>query len=715
MADRIEPQQRRNFMGLYLRGNPIERLIGTAAAGNDFRIMPDFWLRLRSGRKARLYNAAGNFYQFHNFRSSRSWGYDQHLVQEVDGSTVYWRWLAVTVWTFDPFFQIDAADIEIDQNYGGDWTTTETAPILNINDRSILYNGLGVRNGSTFSKPPFWSWDGTDMRNFGLDCYAPSSNPSVAFAAGAGFNQSTGTLKIYVGLYNTDTGHFSNGILCGSISSTGGTTGTITVSNLDRLKTTYIDTDERNELKFVFYATIQGGETPYLLLNAALNDAHQVAVTETTASLSIYNGGNGWVKDFTSEMQIDNHPPRPMRSMAYINQRVYGVLAGGGSGSGVVQERPGGTQGLDFTYIAAKRYRQGLVYSKSASDLTTNATLIGNPEESWPLTNFTACPSAEEPLRVSPAPDGVQLVVNTATRSFLVTEAADGYHQWTEISAIHGIANKDCYIQTDHGAIWLTQRNQVVRHQKGWEHVSVISDDYEAALYGLTPRFMSYLVDPLNEIDQARVYFTDGTLLIHDFKLRTPQQPDGMGYLYTSQDYTAASTVMNTAGQQQHIIAKQHIYTIEGQADESGDVVTYDESYVDVDNKTQADITGYWEGQWDDLGDGSLVKQLSEVDVFGDEQTAIEWYADHEPVTADKLKRGQQKAQRPQAGDARIWRHKLASHNKTLFKIAARLTGDYSGSGDTYNRPADELTGTNNLFASIARLLYHVGGGRNRP
>ena len=61
-------------------------------------------------------------------------------------------------------------------------------------------------------------------------------------------------VDIYVGLHNTSTGHYSNGVKAGTV--TGDSTitaSTITVSDLDKLTVAYHAAAEQAELKYVFY------------------------------------------------------------------------------------------------------------------------------------------------------------------------------------------------------------------------------------------------------------------------------------------------------------------------------------------------------------------------------------------------------------------------------------------------------------------------------
>jgi len=699
MAQLKQPQQFDEFYGVVTSGHPLRRPVTAAKVCENWRVMPGQWLRLRSGRKARMYNETGSFLQFfENYKQG------DKLAQWHDGTGPTWQDFSVAPWwSFDPFF-----DYGITTSFGGTFAATEAAPVVKIQTRVAFYNGFGVRD-STKSRPPFT----TSTRYFGIDAHCPSANPSASFVAGAGYNTVVNSLQVFVGLHNATTGHYSNGVYAGTIS-TSTESGTITVSNLSNLKATYHDNTERDELKYVFYSTIDGGAIPYLILNAALNDSHQVAVTATTASLSLYSGGNGFVLNLDAPMPTDNHPPRPMRDVAYVNGRLYGVALGdGGSGSAVLQQRADGTQGLDFTYVPPSSRLAGLVYSKAVSDGTIKQ-MIGNHEESWPLNNFTPTPNSEIPIKVAPAPDGYKVLVITATESFLVEESLDRVHEWTAIGQLNGIARKACIATTPYGTVWLTQRNELVLLRKGAENIEIISREYQSILSGRTARFLIYVNDPLNETDRIEVYFTDGESVIHDFRLITEYLPFGQAYTATGQDYTAAATLTDTDGKQHHVVASTHVYTREGQVDEDGAIVTYDEDYTGPTTKAKTNFSGTYERQWDDRGDDSVRWDTPHVDLVGDPETKLEWYVDHQNVIDANKKFNYTPMRRPQSETYNCWRYKMEKCHKILLKLVFKLTGNYS-LGLTYDHPSEQGSLAQNFLGCIAKLSIFNGNQVNRP
>jgi hypothetical protein len=711
MAQVIEPVQQLDFNGVVTAGHPLQKPWNAAKVCSNFRVMPGAsrWLRLRSGRKARMYNDTGTFLQFFE-----DWKIASKIVQFNDGTTATWQIFGLSTWSLNPFVYFEISD-----SYGGSFAKTSRAPIAKINDRIVMYNGLGVRDASN-SRPPFMSRTPSNSRNryFGLDAYCPTANPVAAFTAGAGYNKVSVSVQIFVGLYNETTGHYSNGVYAGTIAGTAGVTGTIAVSDLQNLTAPYLDSYEQGELHYVFYATIDGGAICYQIFNSALNGPHTADLSDTSTSLSITAATtNGWVLNLDGPMQVDNHPPRPMSDLAFVNGRAYGIPLVGGSGSAVLQQWPDGTQHLDFTYqpSTAAHYQEGrILYSKAASDVSVKQ-MLGVPEEAWPLDYWTPIPNSELAIRIVPAPDGYRLLVLTSTTAFLVGESLDGYHEWKQISPLHGIANSGCIAaDTPHGVAWLTQRNQIALLRPGAESVAIISGLYQSLLSGLTPRFMVYLSDPLNDVDRVEVFFTDGTSVIHDFILANDQFPDGQAYSSTGQDFTAGATLSDSLGQVHHVVAKKDLYTREGQGDDSGNIVTYDESYAGADTTTKANITGSYEFHWSDFGAVSLKKAIPHLDVIGDQLATLHWYCDLKQVT-DVNKQSTDAGPIPQIENYGR-RHKLARAHMFYLKCVIGLTGDYSTYGLTYSHPSEEGSLGTNFNGCIVEVRPTVSGqGENRP
>jgi len=695
------------FGGVVTSGHPANRPPGSATACQDFRVMPGNWPRLRSGRKARTFCPSGAAWR----QIFCTLNVNSHpLVQYDDGTTVSWREFEPDTYTlFGPPFSVEY----VSKAYDGGLASQGPVAICDVRDKTVFYNGLGVR--ATDSRPPFTVSSGLlNKRFFGLDAYCPSGNPAAAYVAGTGYNQVLTKVDIYVGLRNKVSEHYSNGVWVGTIASPA-TGGTITVSSLSKLVPAFHDSTEQDELEYVFYATIDGGAIPYLILNSALDGPLAATVTSTSQSLSVADDTvNGWVLDLTAEMPTENFPPRPMKCLAFVDGRLYGILADGGSGNAVSQPLPDGSGGQDFTYTPPGRYLAGVVYSSAGSDAVA-ASWPGNPEESWPLDHFSPTPTSEIPLLLAPAPDGKRVVVLAYKHSFIIEEDADGLHEWLTISDIHGLVNAQAYQKTPYGSVWVTQRNQIVRLAAGSNSVDILSSPYQSLLNGKTVRFAHYILDPINEVDQFRVYLSDGTSVIHDFSL------GGAGYTASNQDYYCAGTLVDHEQQQHHFAAKRHAYTEEGQPGGVGTgladglVPTADEDFGSsalVVNTTE--ITGSWVGQWNEFGDESLRKQIPFVDAVADENLEVSWYADREKV-CDSNRKICTREKTPQSSTDGKWRFKLQQGSRFLYKFALSLTGRSSDQA-YYTPPTQEADLEKNWYGSVAKFIVTVSSsGSNRP
>jgi hypothetical protein len=415
---------------------------------------------------------------------------------------------------------------------------------------------------------------------------------------------------------------------------------------------------------------------------------------------------NGWYLDLTGEMPTENFPPRPMKCVAYVNGRVYGIVMSGGSGSIVMQQGPDGITRPDFTYVASNRYFGGVVFSAAASD-ALDRDLLGSPEESWPLTNLSPSPNAEMPLKIAPAPDGLRLLMINRTGTFLLEEAPDGLHEWRTISLIHGIGKTETFVQTPYGAMWLTQRNQIALLEPGATILQIVSRNYQTLLSGKTAQAAAYVLDPLNEVDRYEVFFTNGTSVIHDFAI------GGQGYAATNRDFTAAGTLTDTNGVQSHVVAKRHLYTHEGQPAD-GQIVTYDRDYTGPSETEDTEITGIYESQWGDGGDNGVTKQMPHVDTIGDPQVQVEWFPDLAGVNDGNLVRTERE-KTTQSDTDKKYRHKLSDSDRFWFKLRFRITGR-SSEVSKYEPPGEQDDMATALYGAIAEVGLTVSLiGENRP
>jgi hypothetical protein len=685
------PQQ--ELHGVFLGGNPISRPFPSASKCENFRVMPGFWLRLFGGRKGR-YNLAKMVQQIHQYRLLGYPGADTCLLQYRFGTNdSRWTWFSLLTYVPDPF------DVEaISGAYDGNWSYTHPAAVCNLPDRVVYYNGLGVRDGSG-SRPPFSSML-NGLRFFGLDCYCPSGNPTVSFTEGAGLNAVTTTngIKVWVGVYNSATDHYSNAVYCGTVGKQT-VSGTITVSNLNRIKIGTHGSAETAEQKLVFYATIDGGAVPYLILNSALNGPFTVAAGSTSADLSLAaDTTNGWVLDLAHEAPSQNFPPRPMRSICYANGRLYGVQLGGGSGSAVYQLRPGTDfSALDFTYQSESRDLAGVWWSASATDA------LGDPLQSWPLVNFAPTPNGDQPNMVEPGDIERSVLVFTPRAVYRLTEALDGIHVYDPVSEIHGLFSPTTFRRTRYGLVWVDQYNQIVMLPPTGP-IQILSDNYQP-LMSAPAVCADYLLDSVNDVDCYRVYLSDGTCVCHDFKV------GGEAYTATGQAYSAARTVTDGSGKRHHLVADTAIYTQEGQP-EDDQILVKDETFTTGQTKTTSIRTATYVGNWTDQDEADRRKELQVVEYIGDPNTSCAFWKDFEPITQANATGGYQAKAAQSHSDSRF-EFRLPSPAAFWHKVKLVLTP--KGLIPT-KHVAPELQGdqVQNFFGSIMRLLYTYEHTENR-
>ena len=715
MATQKNPDIPILFRGLDMSGNPARRPSMSASKAQDIRIMPGEWIRLRGGRKMRYNTVGGTVMQIHSFRDPNLPGSTNHMAQikYAGASTVNWTWFDVSTYVIDPFGIKD-----ISTSYDSSFALSNPAAIANITDRPVFYTGLGRRDG-TDSRPPFASYYGGVVRYFGLDAYCPAgTKPTVAFAAGAGNNSVNVSVRFYAGLYHEPTGHYSNGVYCGKITTTGAT-GTITVSNLDRLAATYNNNTERGELYYVFYASIDGFEVPYLIMDSTHTGPLKLAITSTSKSLSVEAADigteNGWFLDRTTEMPVQNFPPRPMKALWAVNQRLYGIPLNGGSGTG-----------SDFTYQWPTRSLASVVWSKAPGD-DRDTKVVGDPQQSWPLENIKFTPNIETPIWGCASLGGDASIVWTPSSTFIMQELSNGVHLFNSISEIHGLVNPMTVKKTDYGIAWVDQNNQIcLLSSDTKEGLSVISIRYQEALVGKTTSCADYLIDPNNDIDRYQVWFTDATSLCHDFRLRSSEFPEGMAYTCTGQDFTAAATVRTTDGKRHHIVAKGGFYTQEAQA-ETGKIPTTDDTFSNTTNQTYttADVpTAVYHFNWNRITDWNERKKLAGINIIGDGKTSahlsdvpakVKWWGDFADITGSPQTLNA--ANIPQTSTD--WQYYFAptQANRFFFKIGFTLQGHSADDTDFlyHRRPGEEGDLDKNFYGSILEASLLIGNEGNRP
>jgi hypothetical protein len=683
--------------------------------------MPGNWIRLRAGRKARRNSTSG-----------------LEIMQIIPASSVP----AIPGVSGGRYHLVEirrAASVDIvtlDLQSGGGWIMSEVSPLeaipstydygafsypkaaAQLSDSVIFYNGMAVRLASSIPGLTQWTPPST-VRYYGLYPVSSGTVPTATFAPGAGHNSVTAKVKIYAGLHNTATQHYSNAVSTGEIGPTG-TTGVITINFLNSILAPFHGAAEQAELQYVFYATIDGFDVPYLIMNAAQDGPYTVPYGSSSASLSISaNTVNGWVLDLSKERPVRNYPPRGFRSLCAANGRLYGVL----SPTHVA------TNAVEYTFT--NKDLAGVFWSEAEGSVRTS-DFLGDPLQSWPPSNFSATPSAERPLHVHPAPNGIDVMVWTPTHTWLLREQADGYHEWDAASRHHGlIAQASTVVTTRHGVCWVTQRNQVAMYGADGS-LQILSADYDALLRGKSVTCAVYVYDPLNQLDRYQVFFSDQGVsrsLCHDFRTGayTTTEPD---------EVFCGATIGDIYGLQYHVIGagqadvRAGIYTIEGQPDVTYGVPLKDESFLDSATQiiSAAEIgTGVYVSNWSDQGAAWMRKEIPFVDVLGDAGASaalggvpaltlryFEGFA--RPVVSANGTLAAPAFKLPQEEKDFAYRFKIAARHWTWWKLMFELqahSGDLTAGHYTRAEDYADIGHPNSFYGSIAKAYLAVGPARN--
>lgn len=704
MPQRSDPITAPYFLGIHTAGNPLRRAPWSAELCQNIRPMPGGWMRLREGRKARVSTETGQILKIHPWKNRDYPGDIGHLLHVNYAAVPKWKFLTLDTYIINPL-----QDVTISTAYDSAYCLTHPAPACSFPGGVVYYNGLGVQN-ATNSRPPF-SFNG---RYFGLDAYCPSTSPTASYSAGTGKNHVLQSVTIWVGLYNDEMAHYSNAVEAGTIEATEvGVDGTISVTNLNKLSIAYESAAELADLKYVFYATIDGynNAVPYLILNSTLTGPHTVAVTETSASLSITTDTNvGWVLDLTREAPTTNYPPRPMRHIWYHGGRLYGILMPGGSGSGTY-----------FSYVPTSRELAGVVYSANYSD-AIESSFVGNPIECWPLSNLAPTPNGEIPRMGWGSDDIDRNLVLTAHGTFLIQEQPDGIHEWYAVDRYVGIGDPQSFVgDTPHGSIWVDQNRRIVRLRFNAMAIEVLNANAPSVVTGAV-KAADYILDPEHEIDRYQIWMDDGTSVVCDFALGNENYPCEI-YTYTGPNFTAAASSADITGTMHHMVANVGIYTHCVQPE--GDVLTTDETFTTGQSRSSAEISGIWRENWADLSDPNLRKHFLEFDVVGDcddsealdgqSPISVSWYGDLDEISSDN-KQFSKRVKTPQDASPYSYRYQFKDSNKKWFKLEIEITGHSSDdeSYETYPSPSEEGLSAKNFYGSLMVLQKTVGSPVNR-
>lgn len=702
------PSPKIPFGGIYTKGDALSRPHSSAAYCRNLRLIPrqgGAYLRLRAGKTAHFTEANAAIIQFYPFRPTRSYSSYKTVVQRYSDSGGFaFRWSLMEP-AGHPYSFTNLLTISTSYGY-----SSGRAAVTTIRDRLMLYNGLGVRDNAN-SRPPFSSYDGTTLRYVGLDAYCPSGTFPTVASGSTGNNTLLYGCRIYVGLHNTATQHFSNAIYCGEIGAI--TDEVITVSNLNRLVAAYNNATEQGELKFVFYATIDGGQVPYLILNSTLDGPLTAAISATSQSLSVTSiTQQGFVLDNTQERPIENFPPRPMSQIAYVNGRVYGILSGYGSdqSSGYLPDAP--TPGeadspayyRDFTYpLTRSKDVGGIVWSAAAGD-SQDRDFVGIPEESWPTRNFKFAPNGELPVVIDAAPGDQNLLVLTTNGTYLLQEAADGLHTYTTISDTDGCINRETYVRTPRGPMWVTQDQQLVLLNASTLQLEVLSDDFAERLSDpdvLPTQYSAacYLRDPIDRLDQYKVWRgeTAGNYcLIYDFALG--------GLMYEEDGFAtiAALTAIDTFGHKHHIQTDgETIWAAERDPNTNRiavrDTVTY--------GGATTDPVGVYYTQWMAGSQRDQRLDFSVLYLTGDiGAVQVTYYLDYKsdayPLALDKT---------PQSDSDMLYSGGLREGNLAALKLKIELTGHSADLSSPYY-PENEDDGAD-LTIEPYGVIYDLACG----
>jgi len=563
------------------------------------------WLRLFGGRVARAIYSTGLWKYFHEYRDPFYAGFLNQLGQNVTGSVVKWVQIHLGDW-----FMMDV--LTIDQTHGGSFTQTRPAPICNVDDGIVIYNGLGVRDGSLGSMPPFTLYcvDNGQQIYLGLDCFVPIWTGPPFTTPTSGAIKIVNEVTIYVGLFNTRTYHFSNVVKCGTMAA--GEDLGITIGGLQNIKMHNHGPYEQGLQKYVFFGTVdlKNAQVGYLMMDP-LDPTMPLMANITDTSYTISN----YILDVFKEAPVENHPPRPMRWVDFVEGRIYGALL---PEAGASPSLP------DFSYVPPTHYLPGIVWSAAASDVS-ETFFLGAPEHAFPLDNFKSTPNTEQPIWGARSPEGKSLHVITETSNFIVFEDIDERHTFTEIPGRYGIKNTATYCaRTPHGSIWETQNGEIVALDEN-ANISILSRPYQDKLRGKTSRAATHTLDPNNMIDRYELFFTDGTEWIHDFVTGQGYSADG--------DFHAARTLMDQSCRKYHICANKDIFTGAGQPDDPMGRERVKDDIVVGGVVTPQRRTGEHETHWIDFGDPSSIGNVAETHIHGDVRSgnlSIHAWRDHE-------------------------------------------------------------------------------------
>ncbi len=750
------PDTNYTFGALNLYGNPVNRPQNSASVCQDLRVMPGQWLRLRSGRIARCnLTSAWDVVRIEPLAFGGALGNSTHFAQVVYGSTDA-RAMLLTI----SGGTITAAESGIEQLcHQYSHFNSQPIPFALLPDAFVFGNGYGY-HGSNLEPIPFLSWyDSAGMlRYFGMNIRpdsqrsgAPGGPPGYGYTTGSG--EGTGTLNtsggpnsnkvdtsitIYVGLYNVNTGHYSNGWKVATVPPSAN--GVLRVNSVGAINYATHGSSETAELYYVFYATLDGGEVPYLILDGSTSSADitgapfKVSVSSPPASVYLNCArvadatDNGWYLDTTKIMPTKNFAPRQMSCIWYTNGRLYGIPYEFYDQSGTVDVYQFGgasTLAANDTMEITSKDQGSVCWSVAEGDVRTKQ-FVGDPLQSWPFNNISPAPSGERPIWGCAAPNGVDSMVWTASRLFLLKEQSDGKHEWDCIADTHGLFpnGQRTVKRTNYGIAWVSQRKQLMLYEGGGkEGIKVLSKEYDSILKAQTPVCAGYFFDPVNFVDRYEVFWSTGSVC-HDFHV---------GGYTTTQPHAVRSSAMlvNPSGDTYLLIAagtvnnRMGIYSVEGQADVTSAVPNVDVLFSGSSGSgtsSQELPEGYWAPNWLDYGSPLLRKELLEFHLLGDGELStqlsstrpirIELFADFQQFVINGGSMMTSSKENQSATD-RLYVFKPAATyiNKRWLKFLVRIRSHSTEAGGSYFAdPAyqGDYLGAN-FYGSVVAMLTNIG------
>lgn len=688
---RRPPVKQVDFGGIYTAGDILKRPATSSVVCKDFRVMPGNYLRLRGGRSLWVDAGTGNWTTLHEFRKGEFGGGIYHLAEQGGA----WKQLDLVNKTLTPIETID-----------GTHPPEDGGVISNVRGKVFWTNGYGTRVGG-ISQPALSSWDGSRLRYVGLDPFVSGSTPTAAFSPNpSGETVIRYSRTFYVGLYNSATGHFSNGIEVGTITNPDPETdyiGDLSITGLTGISRSSHDAAELAEVYYCVYATLDGGAVPYLVMV----DSGLTPLTTQSASISIDLDDNAVFGatnpvDTTKEMPLENFPPRAMNLGDYANGRFYYAPRATTS--------PGSE--VNFSYKVEARDETTVGWS-AASDDVNDRDFLGNPEESFPLSNKKSTPNGEAPKLIRGAGGNFgHVIVCTQSGTYLLEETLPGVHAWRTVSNTEGILDKDTFVRTPYGDIWMTQKKELVLLRPGDDTLIFISKPYNSILnFSGISASADYLYDPENYIDRYQVWIGSGESVIHDFTLEPYPGAviPGQAYTTSNQSVGVAKTMDDQWGARYHLMSIGSKLYVQEKHPVSKTIPTRDEGASGV----YSEINGEYVGQWLDFGDGDVRKEFRAAYLLGDGNYStalsdrpikVTWYGDLTSAPANLLeftKDGQSTANF-------TFRAGVPDGHRFWYKFKLTLNGH--GTEGSYHTWFDDGELAPSFYGAIHRFLLQISG-----